>query len=310
MAPATHGTSGSSMRHWMVLTSVVFGPHRAGAMVTSAIRDPLCLVRQWRRLSRLIRHCEVDGTLEHHVSPPSMPSTGVILAGQDELPPEYPCPTIKHHQTRNIEQCSKTHNVDNVIPWNTGWLKMGFPWNGFWLVVRPHQVLHHQASHLVVHEVPQQLILKHSPFEASLGASIWKYLTAQPKLLMYFQCMQCTVKSYWLPQHERTWCWCGTQCAIQPSTAAPRPGVIPVWAASIRHVAHHLWLFTAPVIGAVKYLQFWFEWYTVPYCVVITSKGISGRGDDCCDEVACPSRGSPGRAWSSSMRTLRSSASI
>ena len=127
----------------------VVGPHRAGAMVTSAIRDPLC------RPSRFIRRCEVDGTLEHHVFPPSTPSTGVILAGQDEVPPEYPCPTIKHHQTRNVEQCSKTHNV---IPWNTGWLKMGFPLNGFWLVVRPHQVLHHQASHLVVHEVPQQLI--------------------------------------------------------------------------------------------------------------------------------------------------------
>ena len=29
--------------------------------------------------------------------------------------------------------------------------------------------------------------------------------------------MQCNVKNYWLPQHERTWCRCGSQCAIQPS---------------------------------------------------------------------------------------------
>jgi hypothetical protein len=41
--------------------------------------------------------------LEHHVFPPSTPSTGVILAGQDEVPPEYPCPTIKHHQTRMVK---------------------------------------------------------------------------------------------------------------------------------------------------------------------------------------------------------------
>ena len=29
--------------------------------------------------------------------------------------------------------------------------------------------------------------------------------------------MQCNVKNYWLPQHERTWCRWGSQCAIQPS---------------------------------------------------------------------------------------------
>ena len=86
------------------------------------------------------------------------------------------------------------------------------------VVVRPHQVLHHQASHLVVHEVPRQLIfarslskssyssswelkaeLKHVwvnalansqlpalPFEASLGASIWKYLAPGPSYLCTF----------------------------------------------------------------------------------------------------------------------------
>ena len=58
------------------------------------------------------------------------------------------------------------------------------------------------------------------PFEASKGASIQihlKYVTAQLKLLAYIPSTQRKVKSYWLPQHERTWCRCGSQCAIQPS---------------------------------------------------------------------------------------------
>jgi len=39
------------------------------------------------------------------------------------------------------------------------------------VVVRPHQVLHHQASHLVVHEVPRQLIFARSLSKSSYSSS-------------------------------------------------------------------------------------------------------------------------------------------
>ena len=213
--------------------------------------------------------------------------------------------------------------------------------NGLWLVVRPHQVLHHQASHLVVHEVPQQLVFARSLSKSSYSSSwelqvelkhgwmsklpalpLWSIemcFNPNPNQICYSPAQATYVYSKHAVQSEKLLApsaWTRMMSVWKSmrhptiSTAAPRPGIIPVWAASIRHVAHQLWIFAAPAIGAVKYLQFWLEWYTVPYRAVITSKGISGRGDGCCDEVAGPSRRSPGRAWPSSMRTLRSSASI
>ena len=59
------------------------------------------------------------------------------------------------------------------------------------LVVRRHQVLHHQASHLVVHEVPQQLIFARSLSKSSYSSSwelkaelkhVWVNATAMSKL--------------------------------------------------------------------------------------------------------------------------------
>ena len=151
------------------------------------------------------------------------------------------------------------------------------------VVVRPHQVLHHQASHLVVHEVPRQLIFARSLSKSSYSSSwelkaelkhvwvnalansqlpalpLWSIvrsfnleISCGPAQATYVLSMHAVHSEKLLAPSAWTHMMLVRNSMRHPtiSKAAPRPGIIPVWAASIRHVAHHLWIFAAPVIGA------------------------------------------------------------
>ena len=138
--------------------------------------------------------------------------------------------------------------------------------HGLLVVVRPHQVLHHQASHVIVHEVPQQLIfarslirstkrssweleaeLKHVSVNATAMSklpalplwSIERCFNPTPNQICYSPAQATYVYSKHAVQREKLLApsaWTRMMSVWKSmrhptiSTAAPCPGITPVWA--------------------------------------------------------------------------------